>query len=373
MFWSKRSPLELPDYYCQLPTLPIKRQELNSKSLLIVGARNSGKSTLLSKSIIHKSDKENALVLCTYATERKFWNNIIKSYNITKTVIHTPDSLARYLLSLWAKKEGKKLEWVLEKEVAKSLKLKSTPTSKQDWHDERGYALWLLKRGKMTAGIAHWLLSEEITNFVENKMLPNLDMLCVDEPEEWEPEAQKWLQSLPRTRTMIATKSQKNSWNDSEEIRNLWGSYDWQGKLSNYRHLKIIPKDTILNSKTLTQTKLKLKENSCIICQNTIKHRMLKEIAKASKSEVRTAEQIKGRKYTELLIESMPTNVDSVAEWGKRIDTLNYLDLIASRGKAYGFISHDDLYSYLPLRGNEEKFLTWRPQSIQPELVENAH
>jgi hypothetical protein len=215
MFWSKKPPNELEDYSCKNPIPQIKREELNCKSLAIIGMRNSGKSNFLAKSLIHKSDQENALVLCTYATERPFWNNVVKTYNITKTVIHTPDSLARYLLGLWAKKYVTRLDWVLDRELVGN----ASSNRKQEWHDEKGYALWLLKRNKMTAGIAHWLLSNEIENFVENKMLPNLDILCLDEPEEWEEEAAQWVKLLPRTRTFTATKSTRYLWKECEYKR----------------------------------------------------------------------------------------------------------------------------------------------------------
>lgn len=350
MFWSKDPPTNFPDYRCKVQISSIKREQLNAKSLAIVGERSSGKSSFLAKSIIHKSNKENALVLCTFATERKFWTNIIQTYGITKTVIHTPDSLARYLLSLWAKKEGKKIEWILDKDAQKTKPNKTT----QGWRDEKSYALWLLKSNKMTAGIAHWLLSNEIENFIENKMLPNLDIFCVDEPEEWEFETEKWVKLLPRTRTIVATKSKSNLWEEPDETKFMHGSYDWMGQLANYRYIKLSP--------SLPEQP---NDHSCIICQDPFRTKILKETYKAYDCEVRKAEQIKGRRYKELYIDSLPYSADSIPNWGNKSKTLDYLDLIASRGKSNGVLTNSNQNSYLPTRNKEEKFLVWAINPIE--------
>lgn len=355
MFWSKSPPTYFPDYRCKDTVTNIKREELNAKSLGIVGPKKSGKSTFLAKNIIHKSDKENALVLCTYATERKFWTNIIETHNITKTVIHTPDSLARYLLSLWAKKEGKKFEWILDKDTNSKVASKLA----QNWRDEKSYASWLLSSNKMTAGIAHWLLSNEIENFIENKMLPDLDILCVDQPEEWEPEAQSWVKLLPRTRTIITSQSTHHVWeNGCEQTKFLYGSYDYQGQLSNYRSIKAI-----------TMLPLELKDSSCVICQTPLRIKTLKEIYRKTKGEVKRAEQIKGLTFKELYIESLPSNTNSILNWGNRSQSLDYLDLIASKGKTYGVITEEDEKSYLPKRNPNERFLIWKPYT--QDFIEN--
>jgi hypothetical protein len=251
------------------------------------------------------------------------------------------------LISLWAKKEGKKIEWVLDKEVESNNLSKKT----SGWRDEKGYALWLLKTNRMTAGTAHWLLSNEIENFIENKMLPNLDLFCVDEPEEWEPEAQKWVKLLPRTRTILATKSQETLWNDCEQLRLLGGTYDWQGVLSNYRYLKVSP-----------SLPKELKRHSCIICQTEARSLRLKELSRISKSETRRAEQIKGRRYPQVYIESMPTCSESIIHWGTRLQTEQYLDLITSKGRTLGVIRQEDQESYLPTRKDGEKYLIWKPK-----------
>jgi hypothetical protein len=347
--WSKITPNNIPDYYCKAPRPPIRREELNTENFGVIGDRNSGKSTFLAKALSHKSDQENALILCTYATQRNFWAKLIRNYNITKTIVHTPDSLARYLLSLWAKKEGKKLEWVLERDALGDPSKRST----QSWRDERGYALWLLKSNRMTAGIAHWLLANEIESFVENKMLPNLDLFCIDEPEEWEPEAQRWVKMLPRTRALIATKSPEYLWENFQHTRQLKGCYDWQGHLSNYRYIKIVPE--------LPKSPELIPPHSCIVFQNSLNTRTLKDFARKNRCELRLAEQIKGRNYNQIYIDCLPTSLQTIRNWATRSKALDYLDLIASRGRTLAVIKEEDNLSYLPLRKENERFLTWKP------------
>lgn len=344
MFWSKKHPKEFANYYCKEPRIPLNREEINAQSLAIIGARNCGKTTTLAKSLTQKSDKESALVLCTFPTERDLWAKVINKFKITKTVVHTPDSLARYLLSAWAKKEGKKLEWLLDKEIPKFI-LKG---NQKPWHDEKGYAIWLLKNQKITAGIAHWLLQNEIENFVENKMLPNLDSLYIDGPEEWEPEAESWLKHIPRNRLTMATRSPSHIWLKPERLKQLEGTYDSHRQLTNLRYLDLI------SSIPTTQKGEKV---SCLVTQNPTQK--LKMFCKEHKLSIRLAEQLKGYKYKKLYIDDLPTNQESRKGWGNKKKCYQLLDLIASRGSTSGISKSEDQHSLLPTKEANQRFLIW--------------
>jgi hypothetical protein len=58
----------------------------------------------------------------------------------------------------------------------------------------------------------------------------------------------------------------------------------------------------------------------------------------------------------------MPTNKESTSLWGKKVNCLKELDLLASKARSFGIIKSEDESSYLPPRPDNQRFLIWKPQ-----------
>jgi hypothetical protein len=308
------------------PAFPRSLSLEGGQRILVSGPRGSGKTGTLIKWMEEKHPNQTALVVLPWATEKQWWGDELTRLGIGKTAIHTPDSLARYLLSLWAKRKKKPLRWVLEK-------VQQGPRTMED---ETSHAKTILKAGEMTAGVAHWLLNNELEAFLKEGMIPKIDILCMDEPAEWDEEAEEWITRIPhRTRIWTERGTGNRYLGDSPptEKEILEGWTDRRGNLWKVRGMHRGPLGTQAG------------HGDCLVLQKTKRsdqrNRLEKLVEKygpqLKQMEVRSAEQTKGRRFNHLWIpeEEMPTPWGQRTEgWGNKRQAKEWLDLVASRGPA---------------------------------------
>jgi hypothetical protein len=310
-------------------------------SIEVLGPRSSGKTEIMGKLLSLKPQKERALVVMSWTTERDRWKKIVSEARLENVVVHSPDSLAMFLINTWGKRESKNLEWVEERIVNEH---------QQGWIDAKSYAETMIAKGKITIGIAHWLLQNEIENFILKGMVPRTDLLCMDEPHEWEPEAFAWIKHLPNQRKLTSQR-----WATSNRTAARQGNIVLEGVIDNknlykQRWLEILEKPPrSWKGYTMISPKLTLKK---------------KHWCKRNKIPTRTIEQTKGRNYLKLWLECLPINQKSKDLWGNKSLTEQKLDLLASRGPCFSYINMSkeaEGNGSIPLPKKDERFLTWEP------------
>jgi len=330
MIWQSESPLPSQETPTQRKEYILDTIALNTskEEFLIGGPRKSGKTFGLELLLGRKHPKDHGLVLMTWATERIRWKQFTEKNNIENTVIHTPDSLALYLLNSWSRREKKLLEWVNE-----------SPNDKDNkgWLDPSSYAKSLLSKGKITIGIAHWLLQNEIETFASKSMVPKADLLILDEPDQWEPEAYSWIKHLPHNqKATSATKNRQLGSKSPKDFLELRGWVSKERKIYMQRWL------------TITEREPDKWKDYTLVTQHTGK--IDKWLCKKRGIPIRTIEQTKGREYKKVWLDHLPTHKEEKKYWGDRQKVQEKLDILSAccDSNCFAHIEKWDNSSLLP-------------------------
>lgn len=354
MIWSTEKPSPVKNGLEQRNEEVREQLFLNQKSSLlnIVGASGSGKTHCLMEALKLKPNKEHALVVMTWTTERKRWKHIVEAHGLENTTVHSPDSLALYLINSWSRRESKSITWVDDQNIE---------DHRSQWLDSKSYAETMLSKGKITIGIAHWLLKNEIDSFIQRSMVPTTDLLYLDEPQEWEPEAYSWIKHLPHKRLLTTSKKKVRSQGEENILL--------EGLVAN--HAKEIKLNKPLNSKIEIKKELfkerwvELKEmptNNEWKKFTFVTQKMTPQdinFCKQMRLQIRSIEQTKGRTYTKLWLKTLPTYSKEKELWGDKAATLEKLNLLSSRGPCFTTLNTWDPSSTIPNKKGEEKYLIW--------------
>jgi len=341
MTWQDEKPAPTPQ------SLLRKQEEINDTLALyaktsefkIHGPRKSGKTHALQCSLELKQPREHALVIITWATERGRWNRFIEEKKLQNTVIHTPDSLALYLINSWSRKESKPLEWVEEAKEEDINKI---------WLDSSSYAKALLSKKKITIGVAHWLLQNEIESFIARKMVPKADTLYLDEPKQWEPEAYSWIKHLPHSKRQTTEQtSLVSKLRDHTKSLALKGWVSKDKKVYNHRWIELMSVEP-QNWQSYTLVTQHIEKTKKLVCKK-------RGIA------MRAIGQTKGREYNKIWVDALPTNSEEKKVWGDKKTTLDKLDLVSSVCDCNCYTGPQtwDKSSIIPNKKENSNFLVW--------------
>jgi hypothetical protein len=221
------------------------------------------------------------------------------------------------------------------------------------WMDSSSYAKTMLSKNKISIGVAHWLLQQEIDSFILNSMVPKVELLCLDEPHQWEEEAYSWISHIPYSKKIETKQSallvKEPIGNHHVDLKG-WISND--KKVFNKRWLTIQPQNP-LNWKDYT-----------VISQHISK--LEKKICKRRGTPMKTVEQTRGRLFKKIWIDSLPSNVNEKRFWGDKYSAQEKLDTVCSAASEGGYskMNYQDFSSLLPqLKISKErelsKYLVW--------------
>jgi len=327
MFWTESPPTKP----APTPDIPAALE-----AGTIAGPRRSGKTTLLQEASIQKQPVEKCLVIIPWPTERANWEAFLKQAEAKNVTIHTPDSLARHLLTQWAKTKKKEIRWILDANTESTT--------------EEEFAKKLLDQGELTPGAAHWLLQQEMGSFIKKNLLPGkVRKLLLDEPDEWEPEAASWCRKIPADELVETTRTspgtiQLSGWINHEKKRNKFrwietettqeGAGEWT-----CRQLRETPE----------------KQPTAVIIQGdkTTWEKYLKTRCKPA-FEILHASETEGRRFHKIIIPALTRN------WGSPKNARDWLDLVAAKTQnCLARIQQGETPHWIPKPDPSKKYLGW--------------
>ena len=300
----------------------------------LLGPHASGKTECLIQTV--GAINAPTLVITSWPWEKPRWRKSLSKITKQrdpdrKIIIHTPDSLARGIIETWEALSGKKLDW-----LAKGSVVGIDPITQ---------AQNLLNQRTLTPDAAHWLLKDNIDEMLVWKK--PIGLLALDNPEEWDPDARAWIDTLPYKRKLqtgfgegsiwLPQKSptpQEARWLKSETTSEGVGQWVIRKHRENPKRSKIL---------VIQSDKEKWEEYLT---------------ARGIDLPIRHAAECQGRFWDEAIVPNLTQG------WGSPTTALQWLDLVASRCKQICLvrIHPDDPPKWLPKKPIGKDYLIWKPE-----------